>query len=324
MKTKQKQWGKILAVFVAFGVSLFAALPSYAALADGLVAYYPFNGDANDASGNGNHGIENGGVTYASGVIGSAAKFDGVNDFIEITPVSNVSMIGDFSISVWTNLSDFKNQGVKDRQYIFDGHSYSNTTTSDFFSQGVALIYDGDTSSEEIHDFIHYSENPTVALEQNTPVSVKGKWLHHVFIRKGSVDYTYINGLLINSTHRTEYNYQSNSPLDMQHNWFIGTFSGNNPNYSSFNYSFYGLLDDMRIYNRALTAAEITTLYNQSNPIQGTAPWKTAHTVTCQNITQNKTVIIPKTKVAAWNCEQAGLPVNHGDKVKVTIDGTKY
>ncbi|MDP2903281.1 MAG: hypothetical protein Q8N96_09270 [Methylovulum sp.] len=61
-----------------------------------------------------------------------------------------------------------------------------------------------------------------------------------------------------------------------------------------------------------------------SPAIQGTAPWVTAHTVICQNTTQNKTVTIPKTKSSAWNCEKAGLAVKSGDKVKVTIEGTKY
>jgi len=58
--------------------------------------------------------------------------------------------------------------------------------------------------------------------------------------------------------------------------------------------------------------------------IQGTAPWKTGHTVTCLNVTQNKTVTLPKTKASAWDCEKAGLPVKSGDKIKVTIEGAKY
>jgi len=58
--------------------------------------------------------------------------------------------------------------------------------------------------------------------------------------------------------------------------------------------------------------------------IEGTAQWGTAHTVTCQNVTRNKTVVIPKTKASAWNCEKAGLAVKSGEKVKVTIEGTKY
>ncbi len=87
--------------------------PADAGLKDGLVAYYPFNGNANDESGNGNNGTEYGGLTYANGQIGKASKFDGIDDFIEIKPNSNMSAVGDFSISVWTNLSDFKEQSSK-------------------------------------------------------------------------------------------------------------------------------------------------------------------------------------------------------------------
>lgn len=58
--------------------------------------------------------------------------------------------------------------------------------------------------------------------------------------------------------------------------------------------------------------------------IQGTASWKTGHTVTCLNVTENKTVTLPKTKASAWDCEKAGLSVKSGDKIKVTIEGTRY
>lgn len=50
-------------------------------LTDGLVAYYPFNGDAKDYSGNGNDGTING-ATLVGGVVGQAYSFDGVNDYI--------------------------------------------------------------------------------------------------------------------------------------------------------------------------------------------------------------------------------------------------
>ncbi|BBL74603.1 LamG domain-containing protein [Methylomagnum ishizawai] len=312
------------------------------ALADlntGLIAYYPFNGNANDESGNGNNGVEYGGLTYTSGKIGQAASFDGIDDFIEITPKGNVSAIGDFSISTWTYLIDFKTQTApwitneKDRQYVFDGHGNSKTATyEDFNRPGFTLIYDGDSTTQEIHDGIEYgSAFSSNYLEQNTPFAIKGKWLHHVFIRKGDKDYTYLDGKLIKSSYAN--NVKKDTLLDMQHDWFIGTSLGNNPNYGGhcnchfgFNYSFYGLIDDMRIYGRALAASEIQTLYYQGNPpiIQGTAPWATPHTVTCQNVTQRKTVTIPSTKTSAWDCQKAGLPTKSGDKVKVTIEGTKY
>jgi len=58
--------------------------------------------------------------------------------------------------------------------------------------------------------------------------------------------------------------------------------------------------------------------------IRGTAPWETAHIVTCQNITQNATITIPATKASAWDCEKSGLPVQPNDDIKVTIEGKKY
>jgi hypothetical protein len=56
----------------------------------------------------------------------------------------------------------------------------------------------------------------------------------------------------------------SDTPLNMQHNWFIGTFSGNNPNYRGgrFNYSFKGLMDELMIWKRGLTEAEVKQLFN--------------------------------------------------------------
>jgi hypothetical protein len=55
-------------------------------LNDGLVAYYPFNGNANDKSGNGNHGTVHGATLTEDrfGNADSAYNFDGVYDYIEI------------------------------------------------------------------------------------------------------------------------------------------------------------------------------------------------------------------------------------------------
>ncbi|GAB4542817.1 MAG: hypothetical protein Kow0063_35320 [Anaerolineae bacterium] len=87
----------------------------------GLVAYYPLDGNANDESGNGNHGKEYGGLEYVEGRVGQAAYFDGVDDYIEIIPQGSVSVFGDFTISAWTYLEDWKKQVSADidRQYIF-------------------------------------------------------------------------------------------------------------------------------------------------------------------------------------------------------------
>lgn len=132
---------------------------------------------------------------------------------------------------------------------------------------------------------------------------------------------TYMNGALIKSTYYK--NIKKNNSLDMQHNWFIGTFSGNSPNYNNgtFNYSFYGLIDDMRIYNRALSLSEITALNNQGVPVSGTVSSMNTHTVTCLNTTTTQSVIIPASITTAYDCETNGLIVNPNDHLIITIDG---
>ena len=74
-------------------------------LDEGLVAYYPFNGNAQDESGNGNHGTEYGDVSYIEGKFGQAAHFDGDADAIYI-PNTTINTRSLFSISLWFRSTD--------------------------------------------------------------------------------------------------------------------------------------------------------------------------------------------------------------------------
>ena len=74
---------------------------------DGLVAYYPFNGNANDESANSNNGTVNGATltTDRDGNANSAYSFDGVDDKIDIPHHDSLNLDANFSISVWINAS---------------------------------------------------------------------------------------------------------------------------------------------------------------------------------------------------------------------------
>ena len=74
-----------------------------ASLSEGLVAYYPFNGNANDESGNGNDGTVNGATLTEDrfGNTGSAYGFDGVDDYINKGNLNNIDVSGSVTISVW-------------------------------------------------------------------------------------------------------------------------------------------------------------------------------------------------------------------------------
>jgi probable HAF family extracellular repeat protein len=69
-------------------------------LNDGLVAYYPFEGNADDLSGNGNNGVGYGGLAYTDGVQGLAASFDGVDDFVEVQNTEDFDL-ADWTVAAW-------------------------------------------------------------------------------------------------------------------------------------------------------------------------------------------------------------------------------
>jgi hypothetical protein len=76
----------------------------------GLIAYYPFDGNAIDASDNDNNGTEFGGLEYKLGIKGDAASFDGVNDYIRVPSHSSLNQVDQLSISFWVQADGFATQ----------------------------------------------------------------------------------------------------------------------------------------------------------------------------------------------------------------------
>ena len=78
---------------------------------DGLVAYYDFNGDANDESGNTNNGTVTNATLTADrhGETNQAYSFDGYNSYIEIPWAGTAIVKGDMTMSVWLNIKDKEN-----------------------------------------------------------------------------------------------------------------------------------------------------------------------------------------------------------------------
>lgn len=235
----------------------------------GLIAHFPFDKDFKDHSGNENHGRSTNGTKLDKGVIGSAASFDGKDDFIKVIPKSDVSGVCDFSLSVWTFLKawkDGKRAGprFRDAQYIFDGHTASRMfRETGFHGSGFFAIYGLMREGEEIHNAVHLEPERDWYWEQKIPTKLKGKWRHMVFMREGDEDITYLDGKQQKDAHA--YAKKHGRKLNMQHPWFIGTFSGIDPDHqgirNGINYSFHGMLDDLRIYDRALTAKEVILLF---------------------------------------------------------------
>jgi hypothetical protein len=215
---------------------------------NGLIAYYPFNGNANDASSNGNNGIVYDAILTSDrfGNTSSAYSFDGIDDYIEI--VDNASLNpANVSIVAWVK-ADYAPSGTPDivRKGSFDSdanHEYllrlTNNSNPDFKIRNNGLC------------------SPYSSWQSNTSSAniTLNQWQFLVGTFDGTVLNLYINGTLNQTVTITTGNINNgctSGPLKIGNAW--ATY----PNW------FKGVIDDVRIYNRALNACEVLTLYNES------------------------------------------------------------
>ena len=91
----------ILNFLIMFVFCFVIVTYSFSDILEGLIAYYPFDGNANDLQ-HENNGIEFGGISYVNGIKNLAIQFDGIDDYIRINESDNLSFNSDsFSISFW-------------------------------------------------------------------------------------------------------------------------------------------------------------------------------------------------------------------------------
>jgi hypothetical protein len=242
-----------------------SVLPSN--LQQGLVGYWPFNGNANDESGNGNNGTVNGATltTDRFGNVNSAYSFDGVNDEISanipLLPIGNSNR----TLVTWinTNVSGFNYN---------NSHPYLGTIAAYGNSAGGNVIF---PQMIENNNFKAYFESGSSSnqLFSNTAIN-NGDWHCIVTTFNGLNVKMYIDGVLNATT--------SNITLITANSVFgIG--------YCPWaNIHFQGKIDDISIYNRALTSQEITQLYNIGNQTT-TYLWSTGDTSATINVTPTQT-----------------------------------
>ena len=213
-----------------FGLT-HAQVPSYVPT-NGLVGWWPFNGNANDESGNGNNGTVNGATLTADrfGVTNKAFSFDGddyINGFVNNSGLSNLSF------SVWVNTPN-TSSGTFVHLGSDNGSPYCN---------GVSL---GNFSAPSTNLVGHYS---CIGFFNSSANFATNQWSHCTMVLQNNVLYFYINGILLSQIPTAGFY----SPDD--NFWFGSTYI----NYVSM---FLGKLDDIGIWNRALTDCEIKDLYN--------------------------------------------------------------
>lgn len=207
---------------------------------NGLIAYYKFEGNGDDSSGNGNHMQPVGDVTYTdSGISGQSASFDGNGDYFVIDELLLPQGSDTFTVTGWINIED------DFRGSIFGQFPSSNTLDTNLF---VSLDDDS---------FLLYDEfKPTQGnLKSNTSL-VQNQWISFAVVRSGQNRKIYLDGKLSAEDNFAE-NYQGSSVFQSA----IGArLSGGEVYQTSPTYEFEGQIDELRVYNRALSADEVSAL----------------------------------------------------------------
>jgi uncharacterized protein (TIGR02145 family) len=245
---------QFLLCFLFLGINVFSQnIPSYVPT-NGLVGYWPFNGNANDESGNGNHGTVNGAsmTTNRFNQPNSAYFFNGVNGTSIKTNYTGI--LGDSSrtISFWTK----RNALIYNASFIL---TWGKPTTNTFNIQGgnCYAAFVGKNGSGQ--PFIGIDNGGSV-IGTTTNSAIDSIWHNYTIVYNRNTGQsvtnikTYIDGILSqNNVSFAPKNINTVSDLKLT----VGEYWSQGGDYRTYN----GQIDDIAIYNRALTQQEITALY---------------------------------------------------------------
>lgn len=228
----------------------FAQVPDYVPT-NGLVGWWPFNGNGNDESGNGNNGTVNGASLTSDRYDNSnrAFNFNGFSDYISVLDNPSLS-VSNVSISAWYYANDYGSEGQ-----LWQGHIVSKREVSGW-GNSFQLALESTTPTNGIWATYTIGGNGWVAYNSNVDL-VSNEWINITYTHDNNFAKLYLNGILVATTNVTGGLSFNNLPM-----WF-GARPAAGGNSSFFN----GKLDDIGIWNRALTQQEITALYNSCTSI---------------------------------------------------------
>ena len=225
----------ILLSLTLVSFSLIAQVPT-----NGLMAWYKFNGNAGDSSGNGNHGTVNG-ASLTSDRFGNANKayyFNGVDNYIIIPTSPSIQPKNSISIGVWVNTEPNGNKWTpilskrnNYTSYPYDSYSFSRHPTNNSGKWSIGI--NGPNSIVGVY---------------STQLPIFSSWQFLMATYDGQNVKLYVDGYFMSSLAFTDSIIYSK----------LGLYVGNNSLSSQF---FKGAIDDVTIHNRALSACEIKKMY---------------------------------------------------------------
>ena len=220
-------------------------VPNYVP-SDGLVLWMPFDGNADDESGNGNDGTVNGAslTTDKNGNSSSAYDFNGTDDYIEVDASSSLD-ISTISFSCWMKANSY-NPVIST---LLAKNDYQ-TAANEAYALGLRS---SNQTYLGVKDFTCVPGQGWLTDLQSASQNF-GNWTHIVYVYDNGNMSIYINGELNSSTNLGgAIDFCDNEEVIIGNEWIGGTPTG-----------FDGVIDEVGIWDRDLDECEIIALYEES------------------------------------------------------------
>jgi hypothetical protein len=235
---------------IGLAINSIAQVPNYIPT-NGLVGWWPFNGNANDGSGNNLNGTvsEASLTTDRFGNNNCAYNFSAPGQYIDFFSDGSWAT-NDHTISFWFNTAPNGNpQRILTKRTSCSGNSSETHNLDISFEENSNYVGGGWGGNPSTFGATFYFGSPIITYIPNA-------WNNLIYIRNGNNFYLYINGVLVG-------NQNGNCPsiscnLMMRAGDWSCNASGRN---------FIGKFDDLGLWNRALTQQEITNLFNANSVI---------------------------------------------------------
>lgn len=246
---------------------------------DGLVAYYPFDGDTSDITDNNNNLSGGESLIYTDGMVGPrGAYFD---NHTELTTARNIVPTGAKSKTIVAWAKMLSGQDTNHDRYIAGSGTYSGPNTNFMLGYGIGSAFD--------YGIWLFDCNYDMYCYGGTPNTVD-KEFHHLVV-------TYDESSSILSLFQ-------DGQLKSSKSIVLATTAV--PFYISFSRSFHGIIDDVRLYDRTLTDTEIQQLYTATTTTINQPPLAIFQTTAAQGTTP-----LTFTVDAGLSADADGIIVNY-------------
>jgi len=278
----------------------FAAANTCVEPPSGLVSWWPGDGHADDIAG-GNHGTRRNGATFANGMVEQAFRFDGVDDFVSVPHSASQNIREALTIDAWV----MKKGRCRPLNCIVLMKEDVPAPGENDLRYGLLIFDEGGIAPGRASLSLNTGIWEDVAIS-NT-VLQNNIWYHVAGTYDGRTAKIYVNGILENSVEKAGPVLSSTGgAIKIGHE----SAAAEDPDGGEF---FNGLIDEVELHNRALSAEEIASLFDAGGAGK------------CKELRRHHKVVTLRPLPSEHGVDEAGFPTFSGFGTAVAIrNGTAF